>query len=363
MMGVLTTINMQAQDDWKGIANFDPAIIPTVKGGVANFQFGVLAQKEVYPYLALGFGAGIEENWKFKSGWAFPIFVNAHMEQFDASLSPTFDFRMGYSFSTQTFDYSSFFINPTIGVRYEQLGIGIGYLGGVANVEGAPWTSNINIRLSYYFGYHKTDFFTHVGHGLTALWNELRKINFGVDLTLDAGTGGSDEEDVKLSTGCGVNFSFLYPINEYLEIGPMAGFHYQPMKYQVDYPSPDGNYYKVWQSGNDHFWFPIALRTRYNARQATFCGRFYPWVRLDLGGYITRNSDMGKDYCDLKDGFYWSPAVGVSMDLKDGNHSLDFSVGYTSIKTYTIFDMNYKHPEDVDPVRKGICQISLGYKF
>lgn len=339
-----------ADDAWQGKVNFDPAVIPTAKGATTQFQIGLEAYKQVHPYVALGFGAALQENWKFKSGWAFPVFVTAHAEQFGAEFTPTFDFRVGYAFSTQKFDYSSVFINPVVGIRYQRVGVGIGYLGGKANFSGSKWESNINIRLAYYFGYHATNFS-----------RSLTKTNFGLEFALDV-TGGGDKYLIKPSTGYGINLFFLYPVTENLEMGPMVGVHNQNFKYYdtwntVDTENPE------WEGDHSSLWIPIALRTRYNVRQATFAGKIYPWARLDLGGYAVSGDEM-------KGGFYWSPAVGLSLDLKDGNHSLDLGVGYTSLKAYK-GGITPSHAADIDLSKElenetrsfGAFQVTLGYKF
>lgn len=340
--------NIFAQDKWQGQANFDPAVIPTAKGALTNFQLGLSAYRQVYPYVALGFGAALQENWKFKSGWAFPVFASIRAEQFDASFTPTFDFRVGYSFSTQKFDYSAFFINPTVGIRYEQLGIGVGYVGAKPNYEGSKWESSINIRLAYYFGYHPTSFS-----------RSLTKTNFGLEATLDLFGGNGDKYAIKPGTGYGLNFFFLYPVTDNLEIGPMVGFHNQNFKYLDIWNTIDRDNLQ-WEGDHSSVWIPIALRTRYNVRQATFAGKIYPWARLDLGGYAASGDE-------LKGGFYWSPAVGLSLDLKDGNHSLDLGIGYTAIKAYKgaviADDVDFAKEMETPTHTISGCQITLGYKF
>lgn len=339
--------NASAEDAWKGIANFDPAIINTAKGVNTNFEFGLTAFRQINPYVGLGFGAAIQENWKFKSGWQFPIFVTAHAEKFGEKFTPTFDFRAGYAFSTQKFDYSSFFINPMVGVRYENVGIGLGYLGSKAQFEGSKWSSAINIRLAYYFGYHSTSFS-----------RSLTRTNFGVEATLDV-AGGSDKYDYKAKTGFGINFFFLYPVWENLEMGPMVGLHHMGFSERLSFSSAARPGLPEWSDDHGSLWIPIALRTRYNARQATFAGRLYPWIRLDLGGYTSIGDE-------IPSGFYWSPAVGLSLDLKEGNHSLDLGIGYTSVKAYNGGEYVYNGYNNENIAGNhgvGVFQVSLGYKF
>lgn len=332
VIGIVCTMSClpvitKAEDKWQGIATFDPAVINTA-GGTPSFSFGLGAYQKVHPNAMLGFGSEIAESWKFKGNPSFPVFIGLHAERFEDSFSPTFDFRTGYSFSTQDFDYSSFFINPMVGVRFNRYGFSVGYLGGIApQVEGAKWSSAINIRFSYYFGYHPT-----------RMSKELKKTNFVAEVTADMPLGTS-KYYATLDFGIGLNIGLLCPFSETFEIGPVIGFH----SYNVTINQSD----KI--NGGDISAL-FALRGKYRFRQISIANKFYPWAQVDFGGLV------GGDY--IKSGVYFSPAVGISYDVRGGKSSIDLGLGYNPMSVAKEYDYEKKNTYTANIIR-----LSLGYTF
>jgi hypothetical protein len=319
------------EKNWYSTVNFDPADINTAENSLTEFQLGISTYRKMNSYVGAGFGVALQENWKFKSGLSFPIFATIHAEQFGAEFTPTFDFRVGYTLNTYKIGNSAVFINPTIGMRYQQFGFGVGYIGSMGMNEGATWASAINFRFNYYFGAQEK-----------AFSEAMRKFNFGVEVTgeIYGGTYSTQSRGIRFASGYGINASLLYPISDNFELGPMVGIHVVNGEYQ--------------SSGSfNTAWMPIALRGRYNVRQAQFCNKFYPWARLDLGAGIGLSSE------EVKDGFYYAPMVGLSMDLKGGEHSLDLGLGYMSLNKYVCDDI--RRTESSESV--GSFQIMVGYTF
>lgn len=337
--GLLMPTGVDAEDKWQGTATFEGLNID-VNGGTPSFGFELGAWRRVHDNVQLGFGVGMTERWDFKGNPSFPLYVGLHAEDFEKSFTPMFDFRLGYSFNTNGMDYSTFFINPMLGVRFNRFGLAVGYLGGKANMENSSWSSAINLRFTYYFGYHSTK-------TSNAIKNELSKLNVGAEWTADISTG-PDKYGTKGTSGFGLNVSLLYPVTDKFEVGPMVGFHYVSMAQKVYWAGVTGG---EWDNNYGDLWLPLALRAKYSLRQISVAGRFYPWVQMDLGGSISTG-------VDLKSGFYWSPAVGLSYDVRGGRSSIDLGVGYHNLKMSK--DIYMDNPGTFS---SGVLRISLGYTF
>ncbi|MDE7472758.1 MAG: hypothetical protein K2M68_04140 [Muribaculaceae bacterium] len=323
-----------AEDKWQGIASFDVANI-NVKGNTPSFSIGLGAYQKVHPNVMAGFGAQITESWKFKGNPSFPIFVGLHAEKFEEKMSPVLDFTTGICLNTSEIDYSSYYMNPMVGVRFGRYGIGVGYLGSIAMAEGAQWESYINIRLAYYFGYHKTKMSESIKNNT----------NFGMELSADIPLNSG--ESIRGTFGEGINFYLLYSVNDNFELGPMVGAHYLTTElkdYWSDYE---------WEGDHGSLWAPVALRGKYNFLQIAIGGKFYPWARLDIGGSISIGDE-------LKSGFYYSPAVGLSLDVRGGKSSIDLGLSYTGLSTGLEDDWT---SQKTSRFTTHMLSIALGYTF
>ncbi|MDE7386431.1 MAG: hypothetical protein K2N28_04780 [Muribaculaceae bacterium] len=323
-----------AEDKWQGIANFDVANI-NVKGNTPSFSIGLGAYQKVHPNVMAGFGAQITESWKFKGNPSIPVFVGLHAEKFGEKMSPMLDFTTGFSFNTSEIDYSSYYLNPMIGVRFGKYGLGVGYLGSIAIGEGARWESYINIRLAYYFGYHKTKMSESIKNNT----------NFGMELTADIPLNSG--ENVKGTFGEGLNLYLLYSVSDNFEIGPMVGAHNLATELRGDWS------HNEWDGDHGSLWVPIALRGKYSARQIAVAGKFYPWARLDLGGCAAIGDE-------LRSGFYYSPAVGLSLDVRGGKSSIDLGLSYTGLSTGLKDEWG---TQKMPKFTTHMLSIALGYTF
>ncbi len=316
----------KAEDTWRGMATFDPVSIP-VGRQTASFGAQIGAYRNVHDYVMAGFGVGITEVWNFKSRPALPLFVGLHAEDFSESFTPTFDFQFGYSFNTKSFDYSTLYINPMVGVRFNRIGLSVGYLGGIApQLEHSKWSSSINIRLAYYFGYHAT-----------RMSRSLSHLSFMAEASLDMPLGAK-KNNVSLGVGGGLNIGLMWNATDEFEMGPIAGFH--PMHTTEEFDDFKDSYSDMWAL--------FALRGRYRFRDVSVGDKLYPWAQLDLG-YAG-----GGDY--MMSSFYWSPAVGVSYDVRDGKSSIDLGLGFNTFKVKS-------GAYGDDDFSAGCLRISLGYSF
>lgn len=175
----LSALTAPAQDKWQGSVEFEPTFW-TYKGATPSLGLNFTATRSVNEIMSLGFGLGIAESAKFQGNPTMPVFIRAHVEQSSAErkLSPFVNLDLGYSMNFDNFDYGAVIINPTVGVRYGHVSLGVGYMGSIGTWSGAKMSSGINLRLAYHFGYHKPD-------PNSPLRRFCRKLEFSFDLGTD----------------------------------------------------------------------------------------------------------------------------------------------------------------------------------
>jgi len=342
--GVLlsASVNASADDQWRGVFNFDPVQV-NFKGGTANFNIGLSAYRQVHEKVSLGFGLQLLEPWNFKIAPSFPLYAGIHYENFGERFTPTFDFNTGISLSSENFDYSAFFINPMIGFRYGKFGAGIGYHGSIpVGVKGAEWGSGINLRLAYFFSYG--------GSIPESIKRPFQHPTVGLELTYDI-PSETEKYYGKTAFSFGANAYMLFHLSDDFELGPMAGIHYMGRKYL------DANDSWEWIGTFNTFWFPIALRGRYNLNSVKIAGKIHPWAQLDLGGVAAVSVD-GADENEYAGSFYWCPAIGLSYEIRGGESSIDLGFGYHTLRPY----INDGRKEE-GTYTTNIFRISLGYNF
>lgn len=395
---VATILNLSAQDQipgdkWRGSVEFNP-VFYTVKGATPGFDINLTATRKINDYVSAGFGVGIVESFNFGSAPTIPLFVRAHAEDFSKKWSPYFDFDLGYGFNTDDIGLGSLIINPTVGLRYGPVGIGIGYYGTKILKEGYQMGNAVNVKLSYYFGYHRSN---------SAFIRALRRLEFGVDLGVRVPWGGKVDESYssedngsilnatvtnKFSVAGDINLSLLYPVNDNLSVGIMAGFGIAPRKekrthshtYTPEYMErhPDAKGYGSEDEVTDYrTMVPIALRGKYRFRQVSVANRFYPFAALDLGVAVNPDTFGG----DAGTSFYWSPTVGLALDVAGGRHSVELGLSYvpqtvsTNVYEYNpTYNSYYEVYDRLNPetgqrewvhdtTTLGGLRISLGYTF
>lgn len=328
------TVSAAAQesgDAWKGTLSFDPIVTNFEHSQSFNFQ--LTGSRQVHDKFAIGLGTGVEYNWKFTGDVTVPLFLNINMDDYSKDESPFLDLRAGYSFNFCNFDYGGIFFNPTLGYRFGRFGIGIGYQGSIMQFKGAKWSSAMNVRLAYYFGYHGTK-------ASRAIVSGDFSAELSGELPIDATKETLNNSKVKVNPGIGLRFAYLLPIKN-LSVGPSVGIKlFKLQEVEDDY-----------KCSEKEFLFEFDVRSKYRFREITFANKFYPWVQLDLGYQYSL-------YERFKSGFHYSPAVGISYDVRDG-FSIDLGIGYsnTSLCLGEDDDWNNVYRE------VGALRISLGYTF
>lgn len=386
-VSMLQAISVEAQstDKWNGSVEFNP-VFSTAKGSDATFNINLTATRKVDDYLGVGLGIGVNESFKFNSSPSIPIFARFHAEDFSRKMSPFMTMDIGYGINTSNIDNGCLIINPTVGLRYGAFSLGLGYYGSKSFISGSKMMSAINLRLGYNFGYHRS-----TSPFANALRNVLRKLEFSIDLgaRMPIGANSGDYAEYKnydswlgfhnyewrynwkskYSVAPDITMALLYPVTNNFYAGLMAGFNLILNKHEVY----DG--YQIFYNGPgvvksekpiDNFSetltqssVQIALRMKYKLKELMFAKRFYPYAQVDLGYDVNY---------DVEPGFFYAPSVGISMDIANGNHSLDLGVSYVSQKLVKI-----DYPYTINSIasswsyeeykNSGAIRISLGYTF
>lgn len=300
---------------WMGSVEFDPATFSVDKGAKGcSFSMRITATHQIMDYLSGGFGVSLDQNWNFQTAPSLNIFGRLHAEDFRRKFSPFVELDMGYDQSFQDVDVRSFMFNPTVGVRYGHFGFGVGYLGHAAN---GGVGSAINIRLAYYFGYHKT-----AGSEKFAKFMRDMKWGVGLKALIPFGNGKviSNEAQVTSSIGGGLELSGLYPFSNKFSAGLMLGF--DVLNVNVKEPADRHSPVDFWEYSENYFSIIAALRGRYDITQAEFSKlNLHPYVSLDLG----LSSNLIAD--EWHESFYYSPTVGLAMPVKNNTQSVDLGIG------------------------------------
>lgn len=382
----------QGNDKWHGSIEFNP-LFHTYKGATPGFDINLTATRNINDYIALGFGVGITESFKFEGAPGIPLFARVHAEDYSKNWTPFFDFDFGYSINTNDFGSGSLIFNPTVGIRYGAFGIGVGYYGSKVLKDGYDMAHAVNVRLAYYFGYHKSN---------SQFARALRKLEFGIDLGARFPIGGSKKESYehevstygnvwahnttsahgRYTTGGDINLSLLYPVNDQLSLGIMAGIGAIGMKSTTKFKLEQT---ELWTQHNPHkslnetdkvedsdirTMIPIALRGKYRFRQIKIANKFYPFASMDIG--MALNPDNSSEEYSA---FYWSPTVGLALDVAGGKHSLELGVSYVP-QCVDTFDYNliqnnayfgsyckYHEIYNYKSQTIGSLRIALGYTF
>lgn len=345
-----TMVNVSAQKSvdydkgWIGSVELDPAVISVEKGATSRVSFTprLTATHKVMPYLALGGGISLTEGWNFKGAPSMEIFARAHAENFTNEFTPFFDLDLGYFQSFENTKSRGFAFNPTIGIRYGRLGFGIGYKGAVYTGYGSNLYNSINIRLAYYFGYHKNE------HFCESIKNFFRRTDFGIALgaIFPTGKGFRYGHEMNLKTGATMELSWLYRFSNNFSGGLMIGLNYVP--FSEDIVGNAGTSAEFTETlSNIRSAITIGLRGRYDLKQLSMPLGIHPYAKLDLGVAANLDTEEGSS------SFYYSPGVGLSLPIKDNSHSLDLGVSYAP--------MSIEKENGVGDV--GSVRLTLGYTF
>ena len=381
-------MNAQTTDAWQGGVELNP-VFSTVEGVDPSFNLNFSVTRRVSEYLSIGAGLGVVESFDFSTNPTIPIFARFNVENFQKKLSPFLTFDVGYGLNTDNFDYGGLIINPTVGVRFGHFSLGVGYYGVKSFYEGSKFSSSINVRLAYNFGFHRSN---------SPLANALRKLEFSIDMGARFPLGGGidfhDEKswgnrdqfvktaDIKAGYRVcpDINLALLYPVTDNFHAGLMTGlniaagyderiekyFEYGNLVSEDYYGGID---YRDSESGDNVYPYSnimasvqIGARLKYKFKELTFAKRFYPYAQLDLGYDINWDYDGGGS-------FFYAPQIGLSMDVNNGNHSLNLGIscipqklGALEVHGIDFSDSNLEAYGDYKETIMSL-RVSLGYTF
>ena len=401
-----TALPAQTTDNWYSTVEFNP-VFSTQSGGEPSFNINYTFNRKVADYVSLGAGVGIEESWKFKGTPMLPVFARVQAEDFSKTFSPFARFDIGYEAGFGDVK-GGLMINPTVGVRYGALSLGVGYRGFKSSISGSKFASAVSVNLAYTFGMHGAD---------SEFSRALRKIEFsmGVSALFPCGKGFDEKRTHKVYTqrdevlvgtqtvggklsynpGGAFSIALTYPVYRNLYLGVSGGIslyssedkyfsnmEFEPGGRDLSYGLAGSNYYTYgefydfsidhfmpYESKESDFQVFVAARAKYKFRELTFGGKFFPYAQCDVG-YIVHSEDTDK-------GFYLSPEVGVSLAV-GSRHSLDLGIGYTPLRADKydksegfetfggIYENTYirpPHGEYSGTKTIGALRISLGYTF
>ncbi len=410
----LSALTAPAQDKWQGSVEFEPTFW-TYKGATPSLGLNFTATRSVNEIMSLGFGLGIAESAKFQGNPTMPVFIRAHVEQSSAErkLSPFVNLDLGYSMNFDNFDYGAVIINPTVGVRYGHVSLGVGYMGSIGTWSGAKMSSGINLRLAYHFGYHKPD-------PNSPLRRFCRKLEFSFDLGTDIPFISPVKNETEWARqqlwyyddplepaefratarqffmpGPSASASLLYPVWKNLYLGLNLSFNsIASRKLPIDKIYKDGKELPVSEYGEERlygygfhsngnkiekeaatdFFYNLTLnaRIKYKIKELTFGKGFYPFAQIDLGGTVYNSNDYRH-----RKGFNFAPAIGLSKDVRGGKSSIDLTIGLSTLRCtkyiatdhWEVQARNYQHYEimpsldEVGYKNTNTLRIAIGYTF
>lgn len=386
------SVNAQSTDAWRGSVEVNP-IFSTVEGVDPSFNVNFAFTRKVSDYFSIGAGLGVNESFDFSTSPTIPVFARFNAESFSRKLSPFVTLDVGYGMNTDNFDYSGLIINPTVGVRFGAFSLGVGYYGFKSFKEGVKMSSSINVRLGYTFGFHRSN---------SAFARAMRKLEFTIDLGARFPLGGGVDfhkvDEDRLTTSGGeewvdkrkiydinarynvspdITLSLLYPATDNFYVGLMAGVNilfssensswvstYFDSPYDDEGKTYEHDFVNSNVESDTKSSAQFGARMKYKFKELTFGKRFYPYAQLDLGYNI--------DW-DLEDSssFYYSPTVGISMDVAGGKHSLNLGVSYVPQKLWSSGDSSQVTIDHNDNVifeeggykNKASLKVSIGYSF
>ena len=150
VLTLCATFGMKAESKWGMNINIDPIITNFHHGD--NFQFSFGVSRDLNNDMSIGLSLGVLEDWEFAAKPVIPIMADYHVEFLETQFRPFVDVRLGYQFSTARAHGSGegVVFNPMVGVRYQHLGLSLGYLG-MFSTNRKGHANNMALRISYYF--------------------------------------------------------------------------------------------------------------------------------------------------------------------------------------------------------------------
>lgn len=327
LSALLLSSYANAQDvnrKWNAFIELQP-IFSTADGASHSLNLQVGALKHINDNFLIGGSVGVAESFDFDVSPNIPILLRAQAEHDFNGISPFISFDLGYSINTENIEYGSIVANPTVGIRYSNVYIGVGYYAAIPTKSGLKTGNNINLKVGYMFGDGASEGFkkfirkTHVDIELGAAYgfSTVSPLEVGQDFFSMA-----NEEDHMHRIGSDVfaNVIWGYDIDEHWMVGIGSGvrlymnnldkcFYHRGLEEQVD----DGiETIPV---------IPLYVRGKY-----TFLNKdekFRPYVAVDLG-YQFGVQDPSSEGCML-----FEPQVGV----KFGRFNFGVGLSYATCAT------------------------------
>lgn len=324
---------------------FQP-IFSTVEGGVHSFavQGGIL--RGINDLFSVGAGFGIGESFHFDTNPFVPIFARAHVEKTFGEITPFASFDMGYSLNTEDFAMGWVLFNPTVGVRFRQVYLGLGYQAQVMTQSGGGTNHTVNLRLGYYFGqkakqnakafFRRTYFELEAGYGIGLCSGPSYEDN----------RWQNEEFQMTYGSNAFLHVLWAYGIDENWSVGIGTGG-------EVFYDS-----YKNIDEHKVYVSMPLFVRGKYTFFDEEASVR--PFVALDLGYLLALDGhqhDYGSEQKRYRSGLIAEPQVGVIFKNK---YSLSLGYHPDSISV-PCYGESFEHSSK--QVNASSLRIHLGVRF
>lgn len=114
-----------------------------------NVQAGVTMP--VHRVVNVGLGAGITEQWDFKTNPLIPIFARCEVFSPMGSFQFVGSMDAGYEINTENTSCGALMLNPMVGLRYGKYYAGVGYLGHYWTPKNSGTTGTFNMKIGLTF--------------------------------------------------------------------------------------------------------------------------------------------------------------------------------------------------------------------
>lgn len=329
LSALLLSSYANAQDvnrKWNAFIELQP-IFSTADGASHSLNLQVGALKHINDNFLIGGSVGVAESFDFDVSPNIPILLRAQAEHDFNGISPFISFDLGYSINTENIEYGSIVANPTVGIRYSNVYIGVGYYAAIPTKSGLKTGNNINLKVGYMFGDGASGGFkkfirkTHVDIELGAAYgfSTVSPSEVGEDLASSA-----DEKDHIHRIGSNVfaNVIWGYDIDEHWMVGIGTGIRLYMNKLDKCYDSSFYNgltheYVGTQEEGGIETapCVPLFVRGKYTFLNENV--KFRPYVAVDFGYQIATSIES----CML-----FEPHVGV----KFGRFNFGVGLSYAS---------------------------------
>ena len=316
---------------WNAFIELQP-IFSTADGASHALNLQVGALKHINDNFLIGGSVGVAESFDFDVNPSIPILLRAQAEHNFSGISPFISLDMGYSLNTEDFEYGSVVVNPTVGVRYSNFYIGVGYYAAIPTKSGLKTGNNINLKVGYMFGDGSGDGLkrfikrTHVDIELGAAYgfSTYSPLELGRDFA-----EGDNEDDHNHRVGSNVfaNVIWGYDIDEHWMVGIGTGVRlymnkldkcFNNKQYDYDYETNRFTAKQIDDGIETIPCVPLYVRGKYTFLNENV--NFRPYVAVDLGYQFGTSMES----CML-----FEPQVGVKFGRFNFGIGLSYATGNT----------------------------------